>query len=105
LGEGNTLICSNIVPNTLASYLTAAVALLEHHGMDNPRNLMHSGHTNQKAHPLLSRVLNQHELMCAERRTQQPITRNMIDIMMHLGQHSSSVGTAGWTTSWLAHCD
>jgi hypothetical protein len=29
----------------------------------------------------------------------------MIDIMMHLDQHASSVGTAGWTTSWSAHCD
>jgi hypothetical protein len=99
VGEGNTLRGSKIVANTLASYITAAVALLEHHGMDDPICLTRSRHTHQKAQPLLSRVLDQHKLMCVERHTQQPITRGMIDIMMYLDQHTSSVGTAGWTTS------
>jgi hypothetical protein len=30
---------------------------------------------------------------------------DMIDIMMHLDQHASSVGTPGWTIIWPAHCD
>jgi hypothetical protein len=43
--------------------------------------------------------------MCVERRTRQLITRDMIDIMMHLNHHTSFAGTYGWTTSWPAHCD
>jgi hypothetical protein len=105
VGEGSTLRGSKIVANTLASFIAAAVALLEHHGMDDPRHLMRSGHTHKKEHTLLFHVLDRHKLMCIERRTRQPITREMIDIMMYLDQHASYVGTAGWTTSWLAHCN
>jgi hypothetical protein len=73
--------------------------------MDDPRGLTRSGHTRQKSHPILSRVLNHHKHMCFERRTRQPITRDMIDIMMYLEQRASSAGTAGWTASWPSHCD
>jgi hypothetical protein len=73
--------------------------------MDDPRRLTRSGHTRQKAHPLLPRVFDQHKLMCVERRTRQPITRDMIDFMMYLDQHAASVGTASWTNSWSAHCN
>jgi hypothetical protein len=52
-------------------------------------------HTRQKAHPLLPRVLDQHKLMYVKRRTWQPLTRDMIDIMIYLDQHTSSVGTSG----------
>jgi hypothetical protein len=105
MGEGNTLRGSNIMTNTLASYITAAVALLEHYRMDDPRRLTRSGHARQKAHPLLLRVLDRHKLACVERRTWQPITRDMIYIMMYLDHQASSVGTVGWTTSWPVHCD
>jgi hypothetical protein len=33
--------------------------------------------------------------MCVKRRTHQPITQNMIDIMMYLNNHASSVGDFG----------
>jgi hypothetical protein len=95
VGEGNTLCGSKIVANTLASFITTVVALLGHHIMDDPRRITRSGHTRQKAHPILSRVLDEHKLMYVERRTRQPITLHMIDIMMYLDQHSSSVGTPG----------
>jgi hypothetical protein len=105
VGEGNSLRGSKIVANKLDGYLSTAVALLEQQGMDDPRQLTQSGNTRQKAHPPLSRVLDQHKLMCIERRTGHPITHEIINIIMHLHQHTSSVGTTGWTTSWLAHFD
>jgi hypothetical protein len=43
--------------------------------------------------------------MCVERCTCQPITRDMIDIMLPFDHHTSSTGNFGWTTSWPAHCD
>jgi hypothetical protein len=58
-----------------------------------------------KTTPLLARVPDQHKLMCVERSTLQPITRDLVNIMMHLDHHASSVGDFGWNTSWIAHCD
>jgi hypothetical protein len=49
--------------HTLVRYITAVVALLEHHGMDDPGCLTCPGHTRQKAHALLSRILDQHKLV------------------------------------------
>jgi hypothetical protein len=43
--------------------------------------------------------------MCVERRTRRHITHDMIDIMMYLDQHASSLGTVRWTISRPAHCD
>jgi hypothetical protein len=43
--------------------------------------------------------------MCVERLTKQPITHDMIDIMLHIDKHASSVCTVGCTASWPAHCD
>jgi hypothetical protein len=34
-----------------------------------------------------------------------PITREMIDIMMWLNNHTSSMDAFRWTTSWPTHCD
>jgi hypothetical protein len=44
VGGGNSLRGSKIVATTLAGYLTATVALLEQHGMYDPRRLTRSGH-------------------------------------------------------------
>jgi hypothetical protein len=43
--------------------------------------------------------------MCVERHTRQPITHDMIDIMMNFKHQDSSAGDFGWTTSGPAHYD
>jgi hypothetical protein len=91
---------------TLVVYLSAAVALLEQHGMDDPRRLTRLGQPHQKSHPLITRVREQHKLVCIKQRhTHKPIMRDMIGIMIYLYSHASSTGDFGWTTSWSAHCN
>jgi hypothetical protein len=41
----------------LPAYLTVAVTLLEHCGMDDPQHLTCSGQAYQKSHPILARVM------------------------------------------------
>jgi hypothetical protein len=42
-GMENSLWVPKIIMATLAAYITAVVAHLEHCGMDDPRRLTHSG--------------------------------------------------------------
>jgi hypothetical protein len=43
VGEGNYLRGAKIVAATLATYITATDAILEYHGMDDPRRLTRLG--------------------------------------------------------------
>jgi hypothetical protein len=99
VGEGGSLRGTKIAATTLAAYLTAAIFLLKHHGMDDPRRLTRPGQPRQNPHPPLACVIDHHKLMCLKHRMRHPITSDMIDIMLWIDNHAPSTDAFEWITS------
>jgi hypothetical protein len=84
----------------MAAYRIAIVSMLEHWGIDSLWCFTWSGQSRKKPHPLLARVLDQHNIMCVKRRIRQLITSEMIEIIMWFEDQASSSDHHGWSTSW-----